>query len=912
MNKKHTFLAVFVSFVAVVLLGLPIAAKYVAIDQLDQLGAKQVVIDDVDINLFAGSVAVKGLRLVDERDHAVTLKKAKVNASIISLFSQEILVEKVLIDGLEVDLRKEGEKLWFGLPIDLAASEDAEPEPEQTATEEEEGGFDWGIGLSKAEIKNSSVKFTEGEFVQNLKLNSLKVEDVYSWLPDNGAALTAALSIEENPLTLNAVMTPFAKDIKVNLDVTADRLAFSPYQSFVNEMLSDLSGNLSLKQSISLLVKSAGGMDVSSDGSLSINDVSFVNVDESIPLDSLKDFDLNWAGAVTVAMDAENNIPMLTVAGKLVNEALALGLAEPEVQVNHEGITWEGKVELADMNIEEALKVQAGLLLENLMVTNTDNSWTLVSLPSAKIESLELAGLNNISWSSIELADLAVADQSAMTGQEAVETEQAAGQEVAQVDAEATASDSAAPAAGEKTEPAIPPLVSQGTITVGESTIKNLNDVNVAKLEISDLQGGMLIAKGGSTPQLDALTAGLGGETAEPEASASETAAVEEAKADEADAGEETAAPELGVKVLISQILISGESRFLFEDNSVVPAFKRQMDIKSFQLDHVELSNDPGDMTVDIVLGMDDQSEVVINGVVTPLINKVDAALVVDINNVQLTPLSSYMAESTGYKIKTGKLDFDADVKVVQNQLDVTDEIVLNNIELTPDNKEKLDKLAKELTMPLDYALNIIRDGDNNVVLKVPVTGDLNNPDFSVNDIFKVAMKKALKVATVHYLKNMLAPYGTAISLAQTVGGYLTKITMDPVYFPPTSSELTSEMQEYLTTLNGNLLEPKPQLRVKLCGYSAQTEFVPEQAAGQAVEGQQVAESQEVAATSEEEKSDKEISELDQQLMALAKERSANIKTFLVGLGVQHERLFECSPEIDIAEKAQPRVELSI
>lgn len=905
MNKKQTFLSVFVSLVFLVILGLPIVAKYIAIDQLDNLGAKLVVIDDVDINLFAGSVGIQGLRLVDEMDHAVSLKNLKVNASILSLLSKEILVEEVLIDGLEVDLRKEGEKLWFGLPIDLAASE----ETEEVQETEEEAEFDWGIGLSQALIKNSSVKFTEGEFVQNLDLTNLKVEDVYSWLPDNGAELTAQLGIEENPLTINGVLTPFAKDIKVNLEVTADKLAFSPYQPFVKEMLSDLSGQLSLKQSITLLVKSEGGMDVKSDGSLSINEVSFVNADASIPLNDLQNFDLTWAGVVTVALDADNNIPMLTVAGKLANEALALGLTEPKVQVAHEGIVWEGNIELADMNIDEALELQAGLVLENLLVTNADKSWTLVSLPSAKIDSLSLAGLNKIEWSSIELADLSVADQSTVILEES--SEQGAEED------SAAATDSTSPIV--KTEvPAIPSLVSQGTVTVGAATIQNLNDVQVAKVEISDFQGSMLIDGEGKTPQIDALNLALGGDTSTAESTPEgETveggaeAAEEDTPAEEVAEATESNAAESELKVVIGQILISGDSKFQFEDNNVKPTFKRQLDVKAFQLDHVELSSNPGDMKVNIVLGMDDQSEIIVNGVVTPLINQVDAAVVVDINNVQLTPLSSYMAEATGYKIKTGKLDFDADVNVVKNQLDVSDEIILNNIELTPDNKEKLDKLAKELTMPLDYALNIIRDGDNNVVLKVPVTGDLNNPDFSVNDIFKVAMKKALKVATVHYLKNMLAPYGTAISLAQTVGGYLTKITMDPVYFQPTSSELTEEMQEYLTTLNGNLLEPKPELRVKLCGYSAQSELVQEQAAAQPAEGE-APQPQETAASTEDEQSEKEISELDEQLMALAKARSASIKTYLVSLGVQHERLFECSPEIDIAEKAQPRVELSI
>jgi hypothetical protein len=218
-------------------------------------------------------------------------------------------------------------------------------------------------------------------------------------------------------------------------------------------------------------------------------------------------------------------------------------------------------------------------------------------------------------------------------------------------------------------------------------------------------------------------------------------------------------------------------------------------------------------------------------------------------------------------------------------KLNVTNTITLNNIKLTPDEKEKIDKLSKQLTMPLDTALSILRDNDNNVTLSIPVTGDIGHPDFDLNDIIYQAMGEALKMGSVSMLKNILQPYGTAVIIAQWAykgGKYATKIRIDPIEFDIGSPEMSEESKDYLAIIEKVLAE-KEALRLTICGIA-----IPE-----------------------------DLPELDHKenieaFHSFADQRAHMLRDHFIELGVSPERIFLCNPEIDINEDAFPRAEMSL
>ena len=193
--------------------------------------------------------------------------------------------------------------------------------------------------------------------------------------------------------------------------------------------------------------------------------------------------------------------------------------------------------------------------------------------------------------------------------------------------------------------------------------------------------------------------------------------------------------------------------------------------------------------------------------------------------------------------------------------------------------------ISKQLTMPLDRALSILRDKNNDVNLSIPIRGDIENPDFNLNDIIGKALGKALKIASVSVIKYLLQPYGSLVimaKLAKKGGEYLTEIKIDPINFDIGSAELTVQATNYLTKVK-KLLSEKKEMRLTICGVT-----VPGDLPNLTVEGNK------------------------EDFLSLANQRAHVIQDYFVSQGISIERLFVCNPEVDIEEEAQPRATMSL
>ncbi len=243
------------------------------------------------------------------------------------------------------------------------------------------------------------------------------------------------------------------------------------------------------------------------------------------------------------------------------------------------------------------------------------------------------------------------------------------------------------------------------------------------------------------------------------------------------------------------------------------------------------------------------------------------------------------MSKYLGYIVQTGVLSLDYTFKADAGILDVDNDITIKNIKLKPDNQERIDQISKQLTMPLDSALSILRDKNNDVKLSIPVTGDIENPDFNLNDIMALAVQKALKMASVSVLKQLLQPYGllvTIADLAKKGGEYLAEIKLDPIDFEMGSAEISPQAMDYLKTVN-NLLSEKKELRLTICGMSIPGDLP-----------------------------DLTVDDNKDAFMALADQRALGIQDYFVTQGISVERLFVCNPSISIEEEAKSVATLSL
>ena len=448
------------------------------------------------------------------------------------------------------------------------------------------------------------------------------------------------------------------------------------------------------------------------------------------------------------------------------------------------------------------------------------------------------------------------------------------------------------------------PLLRVASSAVNGLTISQQQVLVIDSVELDSLQLQVIKAKDGKLQLPEANTT--------QEASAEALPAVTQTAPSQAQSTqapiEEPAATAASIN--LRRLKIGGDSGLLFKDDSVMPPFKLKLQLQELQLEQVDNSrpNQPSDFSM--MAKLDEYSTMALQGQLYPFKDKLSLELTGNIKSLDLPPLSSYTVPVLGYNLASGHLDADLDLKVDQGVIKSENTLKLNQLKLEPSDPDKAAQFSKRLTMPLDAALSLLRDKDDNIQLKLPVTGDLQNPSFSIADAINQSLSTAMKFAAMSYIKLALQPFGTLVSvfqMADSAGKMVSSVRLDPVHFPLAESGLDGEMVAYLTNTT-KLLQSRPKINLKICGRATRADL----AAWLKRQGKTIAGQTQPANGDKEEASP--LSAQDTAwLHKLARERSAVVKDYLVTTGgVTAARLFICHPQIDEEKGATARVELTL
>ena len=138
---------------------------------------------------------------------------------------------------------------------------------------------------------------------------------------------------------------------------------------------------------------------------------------------------------------------------------------------------------------------------------------------------------------------------------------------------------------------------------------------------------------------------------------------------------------------------------------------------------------------------------------------------------LDLVPFNGYLAAAMGYQVERGTLDVDADIRIDKAQLQGEIKLLLRNSRFVPVDEATIARVSKQISMPVETALDLLRDGNGNIRLTIPVRGDLSNPDVGLGDITRQLSRLALQQGALYYLQQSLQPYSTMLSLASYAGG---------------------------------------------------------------------------------------------------------------------------------------------
>ncbi|MEQ1800749.1 MAG: DUF748 domain-containing protein [Gammaproteobacteria bacterium] len=171
---------------------------------------------------------------------------------------------------------------------------------------------------------------------------------------------------------------------------------------------------------------------------------------------------------------------------------------------------------------------------------------------------------------------------------------------------------------------------------------------------------------------------------------------------------------------------------------------------------------------VDLDGQVDRFSPVTIRGEVNPLAAETFLDMAMTFRNVELASFTPYSGRFAGYSIRQGKLSVDLNYKVNDRKLDANHKFVINQLELG-DKVESPDAVG----LPLKLAVALLKDRNGVIDLDLPVTGDLDDPQFRIGPIvWKVLVNLLTKAVTAPFaLLGSLFGGGEEINLITFAAG---------------------------------------------------------------------------------------------------------------------------------------------
>ena len=185
--------------------------------------------------------------------------------------------------------------------------------------------------------------------------------------------------------------------------------------------------------------------------------------------------------------------------------------------------------------------------------------------------------------------------------------------------------------------------------------------------------------------------------------------------------------------------------------------------------------------------------------------NNGDSNIALNFTHMPLPLVTPYMAEFAGYKIEKGQMALELQYSLQHAQLQAQNKILIDQLTLG----EKVDN-PKAVSLPLNLAIALLKDSDGKINLDFPISGSLEDPQFSVGALVADVLVNVVK-------KVVASPFKAIASMFDD--------DVDPsnVVFAPGSSEISPEQGAKLAQV-GSALAGKPELVLEIKGIAYQAQ----------------------------------------------------------------------------------------
>lgn len=221
-----------------------------------------------------------------------------------------------------------------------------------------------------------------------------------------------------------------------------------------------------------------------------------------------------------------------------------------------------------------------------------------------------------------------------------------------------------------------------------------------------------------------------------------------------------------------------------FADLSLTPQFGTRMHSLSGVI--TGLSTDPATTAqVELDGSVDDYGSARVRGSIQPFRATDFTDLTLSFHNLEMNHLTPYSGKFAGRKIDSGRLSVDLQYKIKDRQLAGENKFVINKLKLG----ERVDS-PTAMKLPLDLAIALLQDSNGVIDIDLPISGSLDDPEFSYG---KIVWKAIVNVLT----KLVTAPFR---ALGSMLG--ISSEKLEAIEFDPGSSALLPPEQEKLKAVS--------------------------------------------------------------------------------------------------------------
>ncbi|MDW7774224.1 MAG: DUF748 domain-containing protein [Desulfobulbaceae bacterium] len=250
-------------------------------------------------------------------------------------------------------------------------------------------------------------------------------------------------------------------------------------------------------------------------------------------------------------------------------------------------------------------------------------------------------------------------------------------------------------------------------------------------------------------------------------------------------------------EVKINQVRLA-DCRVDFDDRSVTPRFTTSLQDINGGIKGLSSSRDVM-AEINITAALDQHSPVKLTGSIHPW-QEFFTDITAEFNDIELSPVSPYAIKFIGYPLTRGKLNLDLHYLIEGTKLSSRNRAFIDQISLG-------DRVPNEtaVDLPVQLAISLLKNRQGEISLNIPVSGELDDPEFSVAGVVvKILYNLVVKAAT--------SPFSLLGAVFSGGDGQEQHIE-----FAAGRAEISPEGMEMLTEF-ARVLYDRPAIRVELTG----------------------------------------------------------------------------------------------